>query len=130
MLALSDLARAEPDERITQFFLECMQDSNVAVRKVAAYEAGPWLSPAAPEAAMEILEAGLLDSHPDVRNDACRRIAASATTRCLEYQAAARRLTNEIRRVMMEAGSGKLNENGQKALAVLEGGGELVQTGR
>jgi hypothetical protein len=79
VLALSNVAREKPDARIPAFFLECMQDSNVAVRKIAAYEAGPWLDPRASRNCGQDFRLALADKSPQVRRDAFRRIAASKT---------------------------------------------------
>jgi len=92
VLALSLIARDHPDSRIVPFFVQCMADQSTAVRKVAAYEAGPWLSPKHPEAAVEILRLALADRSPDVRRDACRRIVASALDSAAPYTSAAREL--------------------------------------
>jgi hypothetical protein len=77
ILALSDLARKNPDPVIGRFFLECIHDKNVPVRKVTAYEAGPWLAPNNPELPIRILELALEDAHPEVIRDACRRLLES-----------------------------------------------------
>jgi hypothetical protein len=86
VLALSHLAREQPDGRIPEIFLEAMTLPNVPLRKVVAYEAGPWLCPDDPGIAAEILRMALADPSFEVRRDACRRIAESATSESPAYR--------------------------------------------
>ena len=112
MLALSNVAREKPDARIPAFLLECMQDSNVAVRKIAAYEAGPWLDPEHPETAVKILRLALAVKSPQVRRDACRRIVASKTDG--NYVNALRELLPKLREMNVE-----LTPKAPRALATI-----------
>jgi hypothetical protein len=102
VLALSRLATERPDRRITEFLLECMGHADPSVRKVAAYEAGPWINPANPKATIEVLRAGLQDWSPEVRRDACRRISSSATNRLDAYTIEARTLLPILRNLELE----------------------------
>lgn len=113
VLALSNLAREKADERIPGFFLECMQDSNMAVRKIAAYEAGPWLDPEHPATAVKILRLGLADRSAEVRRDACRRVAASGG-KTDRYGVALRELLPQLREMNVE-----VTPDGQRALAAI-----------
>jgi hypothetical protein len=78
VLALSDLAREFPDPRIAEAFHWCVRDSDPLVRKVTAYELGPWIQPDQPELLGASLNRLLSDPVADVRRDACRRILSSA----------------------------------------------------
>ncbi len=113
LLALSHLAREKPDARIAPFFLHCMRDSNVAVRKVTAYEAGPWLDPERPDIAARVLALALSDQSPDVRRDACRRIVASGG-KADRYGAALRELLPQLRAMPVA-----LTPESSKALVIL-----------
>jgi len=77
VLALSNLSREKADPLIAPFFLKCMSHPSPQVRKIAAYESGPWLDPEHPLIAIEILRLALSDKSSEVRRDACRRIVAS-----------------------------------------------------
>ena len=78
VLALADLARFEPDPRIPGFLLSCMREKDENLRKICAYEAGPWLEPGRHITAVKILELALKDEAHPVRRDACRRISESS----------------------------------------------------
>jgi hypothetical protein len=78
ILALSDLARKNPNPAIALFFLDSIRDKSVAVRKVTAYEAGPWLAPNNPELPIQILGIALEDKSSEVVRDACRRLIESS----------------------------------------------------
>jgi hypothetical protein len=98
VLALSSLSRDQPDARIVPCFLRCMTNDSPAVRKVAAYEAGPWLSPGDLKPIVEILGLALQDTSGAVRRDACRRIAASASgPNSSDYRQATRSLLPLLR---------------------------------
>jgi hypothetical protein len=114
MLALSDLARKNPNPAIASFFLECTHDKSVAVRKITAYEAGPWLAPNNPELPIQILSLALEDKYSDVVRDACRRLLKS----CPEnesFRNAARRLLPQLYSI-----SCSTNEYSMKAIRVIQ----------
>lgn len=95
ILALSDLARKNPDPTIPTFFLESIHDKNVAVRKVTAYEAGPWLAPDNPELPIQVLSLALQDTHSEVIRDACRRLLESCPKN-ESFRRAAQRLLPQL----------------------------------
>jgi hypothetical protein len=113
VLALSNLAREQPDRRIALFFLDCMNHQNTAVRKIAAYEAGPWLYPDDPTIAVHILRIALCDKAAEVRRDACRRIVAFGNSES-RYGMALHELLPELREVELP-----LTPEATKALAIL-----------
>lgn len=100
VLALSDLARVKPDPRIPVFFLECMKDErDHTLRKIAAYEAGPWLQPGGHGMAIQILRLALGDEDHLVRRDACRRIAESARRKDTSFTSAAKALSPLLEKI-------------------------------
>jgi hypothetical protein len=126
MLALSNLARQKADPRIPAFFLECIKDQSTnyndkVVRKIAAYEAGPWLDPEHPEVMVEILRLALRDRAPEVTCDACRRIAASAKDPETKYGAAVWKLLPEVRKIDKD-----LIPEAVRAVAVLSSNGRAI----
>lgn len=116
ILALSDLARIEPDARIPAFFLHCMDEQlDATLRKIAAYEAGPWLEPGHHTTSVQILRRALEDDAPLVRRDACRRIAESAGRKDPTFTAAVQVLHPVLEKLRLEDPVHELREHARRA---------------
>lgn len=116
ILALSDLAKRFPEPEIVTFFHESVHHQNSSVRKITAYESGPWLDPVHPENVIAIIEIALRDAQSEVRRDALRRIAESATAKNSAYTAAAQRLRDTIELAFLRDVNFEVRSNSAKAL--------------
>ena len=125
LMALSNLAYKQPDARIGRVFRQCMHDPDPVVRKIAAYELGPWIFPNNPETVAALFRDALNDPVSDVRRDACRRIAMIDRQRYPEYASHLRGLLNEIADLSGSDSSVAVRREAERAYTAL-GGGDLA----
>ena len=122
LMALSDLAYKQPDVRIDRLFEECINDPDPVVRKIAAYEMGPWIFPNHPAVAANLLRKALQDPVSDVRRDACRRITMTDATRYPAYTSHMRALLDDIEKLARKDSSRYVRESAERAYEALAGG--------
>jgi len=125
LMALSNLAYKRPDARIERVFRQSMRDPDPVVRKIAAYELGPWIFPNNPETVAVLFRDALNDPVSDVRRDACRRIAMIDPRRYPEYASHLRGLLNEIADLSGSDSSAAVRREAERAYTAL-GGGDLA----
>lgn len=122
VMALSHLAYKQPDVRIDRVFQQCISDPDPLVRKIAAYELGPWIFPNEPRIAAELMRKALSDPVSDVRRDACRRIAMIDGAQYPQYVSHLQSSLNEVDRLMRTDPSRDVRRQAERAYNALRGG--------
>jgi len=128
VMALSHFARAKADARIDRTFKECINDPDPLVRKIAAYELGPWIFPDRPETAARLLRIALNDPVADVRRDASRRIAMTDISNDHEYVSALLQLRTTVDKLAQNDTSIDVRDHASKASRILTRADVLLAT--
>ena len=95
------------------------------MRKVTAYELGPWIFPDNPDTLVALFREALNDPEPNVRHDACRRLAMIDPQKYPEYVLHLRGLLNAIGNLSSKDPSRAVRREAQRAYMML-GGGDLA----